>query len=243
MPRCTEGPAAGACQLSAVRDQQPVLAAQCCEEPAAGAGQLSPASARAAGKGTLVWAPLCRWRRHGDGLNAVQAERAPCGVIRIPGLASAVRPAGVAAPDKVSPTTLLAVLQALRRPDASEAAAQSWNVAWLLSRFFLVFLETSVVVFLFQGYLVSGTEALARTAIISGAVAGGDALLKASHAGGPASLGAAILSQGGMRLSWHAGKKRASGDLPGLGRLCWPEATRRAAQQKAMSMDTLDSER
>lgn len=81
------------------------------------------------------------------------------------------------------PWLLLAELQALRRPDASEAAAQSWNSAWLLSRFFLVFLETSVVVFLFQGYLVSGTEALARTAIISGAVAGGDTFLKASRAG------------------------------------------------------------
>jgi len=53
-----------------------------------------------------------------------------------------------------------------------------------ISRFFLVFLEVSVVVFLFQGYLVSGTEALARTAIISGAVAGADTILKASAMSG-----------------------------------------------------------
>ncbi|CAL5227660.1 g10667 [Coccomyxa viridis] len=45
------------------------------------------------------------------------------------------------------------------------------NVLWLMTRFGLVMLEVSVVVFLLQGYLTSGREALARTLWMSGAYA------------------------------------------------------------------------
>ncbi|EIE24097.1 hypothetical protein COCSUDRAFT_23261 [Coccomyxa subellipsoidea C-169] len=45
------------------------------------------------------------------------------------------------------------------------------NLLWLLTRFGLVMLEVSVVVFLLQGYLTSGREALIRTLWMSGAYA------------------------------------------------------------------------
>jgi len=54
-----------------------------------------------------------------------------------------------------------------------------WNVLWLMIRFGLVLLEVSVVVFLLQGYLSSGREALIRTLTSSAGVAGADLLVKA----------------------------------------------------------------
>lgn len=46
-----------------------------------------------------------------------------------------------------------------------------WNLLWLLTRFGMVLLEVSVVVFLLQGYSASGLEALIRTLAISSAIA------------------------------------------------------------------------
>lgn len=53
-----------------------------------------------------------------------------------------------------------------------------WNFFWLLTSCGLVLLEVSVVVFLLQGYLTSGREALVRTLWISGSVALVDAIIK-----------------------------------------------------------------
>lgn len=46
-----------------------------------------------------------------------------------------------------------------------------WNLLWLTNRFGMVLLELSVVVFLLQGYITSGLEALIRTLVISGGIA------------------------------------------------------------------------
>eukprot|EP00191_Tetraselmis_sp_GSL018_P001508 CAMPEP_0177602218 /NCGR_PEP_ID=MMETSP0419_2-20121207/14736_1 /TAXON_ID=582737 /ORGANISM="Tetraselmis sp., Strain GSL018" /LENGTH=261 /DNA_ID=CAMNT_0019095657 /DNA_START=473 /DNA_END=1258 /DNA_ORIENTATION=+ len=53
-----------------------------------------------------------------------------------------------------------------------------WNLLWLLTRSGLVLLEVSVVVFLLQGYLTSGREALFGTLVVSAAVAAVDLLIK-----------------------------------------------------------------
>mmetsp|Transcript_15989 Transcript_15989/g.44611 ORF Transcript_15989/g.44611 Transcript_15989/m.44611 type:complete len:304 (-) Transcript_15989:306-1217(-) len=53
-----------------------------------------------------------------------------------------------------------------------------WNLLWLLMRFGLVLLEVSVVVFLLQGYLTSGREALFRTLGISTVFASLDLIIK-----------------------------------------------------------------
>lgn len=45
----------------------------------------------------------------------------------------------------------------------------------------MVILEVSVVVFLSQGYLVSGWDALMRTLLISGLFAAVDAIVKVPH--------------------------------------------------------------
>lgn len=57
----------------------------------------------------------------------------------------------------------------------------AWNVMSLVTRFGLVLLEVSVVVFLSQGYLVSGWDALLRTLLFSGIFATADALVKAIY--------------------------------------------------------------
>lgn len=51
----------------------------------------------------------------------------------------------------------------------------------LVTRFGMVILEVSVVVFLSQGYLVSGWDALMRTLLISGLFAAVDAIVKVPH--------------------------------------------------------------
>ncbi|CAL8462360.1 g1893 [Coccomyxa elongata] len=55
------------------------------------------------------------------------------------------------------------------------------NHLWLLTRFGLVMLEVSVVVFLLQGYLTSGREALIRTLWISGAYAAFETLVASMY--------------------------------------------------------------
>lgn len=65
--------------------------------------------------------------------------------------------------------------QQLRNHDKETA----WNIMSLSIRFGLVLLEVSVVVFLFQGYLISGWGALLRTLLFSGIFATADALVMA----------------------------------------------------------------
>lgn len=57
----------------------------------------------------------------------------------------------------------------------------AWNVMWLLTRFGMVLLEVSVVVFLLQGYMTTGREALKQTLVTSGTVAGIDTAIKAAY--------------------------------------------------------------
>lgn len=57
----------------------------------------------------------------------------------------------------------------------------AWNIMSLVTRFGLVLLEVSVVVFLSQGYLISGWDALLRTLLFSGIFATADALVKAVY--------------------------------------------------------------
>eukprot|EP00898_Chlorokybus_atmophyticus_P003202 jgi/Chlat1/3883/Chrsp26S04163 len=66
-------------------------------------------------------------------------------------------------------------------PSSSAASTDLYNALWLLTRFGLVLLEVSVVVFLSQGYLTSGREALIRTVTVSGAIAFADTLIKAVY--------------------------------------------------------------
>lgn len=54
----------------------------------------------------------------------------------------------------------------------------AWNVLSLLTTTGMLFLEVSLVAFLFQGNYASGLEALARTFMVSGLVVGLDLLLK-----------------------------------------------------------------
>lgn len=63
---------------------------------------------------------------------------------------------------------------------SSLSPSPSWDTAWLATSFVLLFMEASVVVFLCQGVLLSASEALLRTAIIAGVVAGGDVAIKSS---------------------------------------------------------------
>lgn len=57
----------------------------------------------------------------------------------------------------------------------------SWNFLSLIVSFGIVLLEVSVVVFLSQGYVVSGSDALMRTLIFSGLVATADTFIKAVY--------------------------------------------------------------
>ncbi|XP_024387486.1 protein CANDIDATE G-PROTEIN COUPLED RECEPTOR 2 [Physcomitrium patens] len=57
----------------------------------------------------------------------------------------------------------------------------AWNIMSLLTRFGLVLLEVSVVVFMSQGYLISGWDALLRTLLFSGIFATVDAIVKAVY--------------------------------------------------------------
>ncbi|OAE33163.1 hypothetical protein AXG93_4773s1360 [Marchantia polymorpha subsp. ruderalis] len=59
--------------------------------------------------------------------------------------------------------------------------ATAWNVMSLVTRFGMVLLEVSVVVFLSQGYLISGWDALLRTLLFSGVFAALDAIVKAVY--------------------------------------------------------------
>jgi hypothetical protein len=68
-------------------------------------------------------------------------------------------------------------MQQTRGPDQETA----WNVMSLVTRFGMVLLEVSVVVFLSQGYLISGWDALLRTLLFSGLFASVDALLNAVY--------------------------------------------------------------
>lgn len=54
----------------------------------------------------------------------------------------------------------------------------TWNAMWLATRFVMIMLEVSVVVFLLHGYVSSSTTALTRTLIISAALAGAETLVK-----------------------------------------------------------------
>ncbi|GAQ78512.1 hypothetical protein KFL_000140320 [Klebsormidium nitens] len=66
--------------------------------------------------------------------------------------------------------------------DAEPAdSPRAWNVTWLITRFGMVLLEVSVVVFLSQGYLISGWEALIRTVAFSGVFAIVDTVIKAIY--------------------------------------------------------------
>eukprot|EP00879_Flechtneria_rotunda_P031093 GHRR01033937.1.p1 GENE.GHRR01033937.1~~GHRR01033937.1.p1 ORF type:complete len:253 (+),score=57.96 GHRR01033937.1:385-1143(+) len=53
-----------------------------------------------------------------------------------------------------------------------------WNLFWIITRFGMMALEVSVVVYLLQGYMASGKQALMNTAVVSGSVAAVDALAK-----------------------------------------------------------------
>jgi len=57
----------------------------------------------------------------------------------------------------------------------------AWNVLSLLTTSGMLFLEVSLVAFLFQGNHVSGLEALTRTFVVSGLIVGMDFLLKAIY--------------------------------------------------------------
>ncbi|KAK9808438.1 hypothetical protein WJX73_005892 [Symbiochloris irregularis] len=76
---------------------------------------------------------------------------------------------------------VVAVLGALRcavqMAEVHASHVTLFNSLWLLTRFGLVLLEVSVVVFLLQGYITSGREALLRTLAISGAYAAFETLL------------------------------------------------------------------
>eukprot|EP00882_Tetradesmus_deserticola_P007373 GHRQ01007767.1.p1 GENE.GHRQ01007767.1~~GHRQ01007767.1.p1 ORF type:complete len:287 (+),score=72.61 GHRQ01007767.1:345-1205(+) len=56
--------------------------------------------------------------------------------------------------------------------------ATSWNVLWLLTRFGMIALEASVVVYLLQGYVSSGRQALLNTLVVSGSAALLETLVK-----------------------------------------------------------------
>ncbi|KAJ7566414.1 hypothetical protein O6H91_02G101700 [Diphasiastrum complanatum] len=60
-------------------------------------------------------------------------------------------------------------------------AAITWNVMSIGTRFGMVLLEVSVVIFLSQGYLTSSWNALMHTLTLSGTVAAIDAILKAIY--------------------------------------------------------------
>lgn len=62
--------------------------------------------------------------------------------------------------------------------DAEDTSGR-WNIMWLATRFASQFLEISVVVFLFQGFQISGLEALIRTLILSTVIATVDTSIKA----------------------------------------------------------------
>lgn len=69
------------------------------------------------------------------------------------------------------------LLQVVTSTEASHPAL--WNWLWIGTRFGLELLEVSVVVFLLQGYLRTGREALVRTLYVSGGFAAVDTLIKA----------------------------------------------------------------
>eukprot|EP00878_Enallax_costatus_P021178 GHUV01022413.1.p1 GENE.GHUV01022413.1~~GHUV01022413.1.p1 ORF type:complete len:233 (+),score=63.99 GHUV01022413.1:191-889(+) len=47
----------------------------------------------------------------------------------------------------------------------------AWNILWIITRFGMLMLEASVVVYLLQGYVASGPKALVNTAAVSGGAA------------------------------------------------------------------------
>ena len=57
----------------------------------------------------------------------------------------------------------------------------AWNILSLFTSSGMLFLEVSLLAFLFQGNYASGLEALTRTFAISGIVVGLDIVLKVSH--------------------------------------------------------------
>lgn len=87
-------------------------------------------------------------------------------------------------------------IQQARNPDQETA----WNIMSLVTRFGLVLLEVSVVVFLSQGYLISGWDALLRTLLFSGIFAAGDALVKAIYIFG---LGVPLFITQDDAGDWH----------------------------------------
>lgn len=68
------------------------------------------------------------------------------------------------------------VLEVVEAKSSSHATV--WNAMSLITRFGITLLEVSVVVFLSQGYLISGWDALLRTLLISGLFAAVDAIVK-----------------------------------------------------------------
>eukprot|EP00249_Psilotum_nudum_P005860 c19285_g1_i2 orf=410-1072(-) len=69
----------------------------------------------------------------------------------------------------------------LKVRQAKDGRIMSWNIMSLVVSFGMVLLEVSVVVFLSQGYLVSGWDALTRTLVCSGLVATADTFIKAVY--------------------------------------------------------------
>lgn len=89
--------------------------------------------------------------------------------------------------------------------ETREPKAGPWNALWLLTSFALVLLEVSVVVFLLQGYMTSGREALVRTLWVSGSVAFVDTVVKllVIRAGVPLFMYGGTVDQGvGADMRW-----------------------------------------
>lgn len=71
-----------------------------------------------------------------------------------------------------------AAVQLLGTASNTSSHMFTWNLLWLITRFVMIMLEVSVVVFLLHGYVANSGVALRRTVAISAAIAGLDALIK-----------------------------------------------------------------
>lgn len=72
----------------------------------------------------------------------------------------------------------------MARNGTSSTHASAWNALWLLTRFGMIMLEASVVVYLLQGHTASGLKALLNTLAVSGGAALGDMLVKIVYIAG-----------------------------------------------------------
>ncbi|CAK0752156.1 hypothetical protein CVIRNUC_002124 [Coccomyxa viridis] len=87
--------------------------------------------------------------------------------------------------------------------EAQQSSPFLLNVLWLMTRFGLVMLEVSVVVFLLQGYLTSGREALVRTLWMSGAYAAFENLVSMGYIFGARVPLFLFWQGGGNDMSWR----------------------------------------